>query len=121
VCRAVCLWWPIVSWQEGFFCAGFQRNPISSGGLIEPFSGLVVLVVQRPVLRRAYKGGISSGRLETFTNESLRTTIKDHEKPASMVLDQEEWVAAVVKRLKERGLVSPYLRSFVVARVNPLR
>ena len=27
----------------------------------------------------------------------------------------------VVKNLKERGLVSPYLRSFVVARINPLR
>jgi ParB family transcriptional regulator, chromosome partitioning protein len=39
-----------------------------------------------------------------------------------MVLDLEEKVAAaVVKKLKERGLVSPYLRSFVVARINPLR
>jgi ParB family chromosome partitioning protein len=27
----------------------------------------------------------------------------------------------VVKKLKERGLVSPYLRSFVIARINPLR
>jgi ParB family transcriptional regulator, chromosome partitioning protein len=38
-----------------------------------------------------------------------------------MVLDLEEKVAATVKKLKERGLVSPYLRSFVVARINPLR
>jgi len=38
-----------------------------------------------------------------------------------MVLELEEKVAAVVKKLKERGLVSPYLRSFVVARINPLR
>ena len=27
----------------------------------------------------------------------------------------------VVAKLKDRGLVSPYLRTFVVARVNPLR
>jgi ParB family chromosome partitioning protein len=27
----------------------------------------------------------------------------------------------VVKKLKDRGMVSPYLRSFVVARINPLR
>jgi ParB family chromosome partitioning protein len=60
-------------------------------------------------------------RLESFTDEPLRTAIKDHEKRASIVLDLEEKVAAVVKRLKERGLVSPYLRSFVVARINPLR
>jgi ParB family chromosome partitioning protein len=60
-------------------------------------------------------------RLESFTDEPLRTAIKDHEKRATMVLDLEEKVAAAVKKLKERGLVSPYLRSFVVARINPLR
>jgi ParB family chromosome partitioning protein len=38
-----------------------------------------------------------------------------------MVLGLEEKVAGAVKKLKERGLVSPYLRSFVVARINPLR
>jgi ParB family transcriptional regulator, chromosome partitioning protein len=38
-----------------------------------------------------------------------------------MTLDLEEKVATAVKKLKERGLVSPYQRSFVVARINPLR
>ncbi|HEY8038414.1 MAG TPA: chromosome partitioning protein ParB, partial [Polyangiaceae bacterium] len=33
----------------------------------------------------------------------------------------EEKVAAAIARLKERGLTSPYLRSFVVSRINPLR
>jgi len=60
-------------------------------------------------------------RLEIFSDEPLRVAIKEHEKHAGLVLDLEEKVAAVVKKLKERGLVSPYLRSFVVARVNPLR
>jgi len=60
-------------------------------------------------------------RLEAFSDDPLRTAIKEHERRAAMVLDLEEKVAAVVKKLKERGLVSPYLRSFVVARINPLR
>ena len=60
-------------------------------------------------------------RLETFTEDPLRQAIKEHEKHATMVLDLEEKVAAAVKKLKERGLASPYLRSFVVARINPLR
>ena len=60
-------------------------------------------------------------RLEAFTEEPLRAAVKDHEKRAAMVLDLEEKVAAAVKKLKERGLASPYLRSFVVARINPLR
>ena len=60
-------------------------------------------------------------RLEVFSADPLRAAIKDHEKRASVVLELEERVAAVVRKLKERGLVSPYLRSFVVARINPLR
>jgi ParB family chromosome partitioning protein len=67
--------------------------------------------VYHPILRR----------LEEFTEEPLRVAIKDHEKRAGMVLDLDEKVAATVKKLKERGLVSPYLRAFVVARINPLR
>ena len=77
----------------------YERVPRFGGG------------VYHPILRR----------LETFTDEPLRTAIKDHLKRAVLVLDLEEKVAAVVKKLKERGLASPYLRSFVVARVNPLR
>ena len=60
-------------------------------------------------------------RVEEFSAEPLRSALKHHEKRASIVLDLEEKVAAIVKKLKERGLVSPYLRSFVVARISPLR
>ncbi|HKU28558.1 MAG TPA: ParB N-terminal domain-containing protein, partial [Candidatus Sulfotelmatobacter sp.] len=67
--------------------------------------------VYHPILRR----------LESFTDDPLRSAIREHEKRATLVLDLEDKVAAAVKKLKERGLVSPYLRSFVVARVNPLR
>jgi ParB family chromosome partitioning protein len=77
----------------------YERVPRFGGG------------VYHPVLRR----------LEAFTDEPLRSALKDHEKNASQVLDLEEKVAAAVKKLKERGLVSPYLRAFVVARINPLR
>ncbi len=77
----------------------YERAPRFGGG------------VYHPILRR----------LETFTDESLRASLRDHEKRATLVLDLEERVAAAVKKLKERGLVSPYLRAFVVARINPLR
>jgi ParB family chromosome partitioning protein len=77
----------------------YERVPRFGGG------------VYHPILRR----------LETFTGEPIRSSINDHEKRAGMVLDLEEKVSSVVKKLKERGLVSPYLRSFVIARINPLR
>ena len=38
-----------------------------------------------------------------------------------MVFELDEHVTAAIAKLKEKGLVSPYLRAFVVARINPLR
>ena len=60
-------------------------------------------------------------RVETFSDEPVRAAMKAHERRAALLLELEEQVVAVVAKLKERGLQSPYLRSFVVARVNPLR
>jgi ParB family chromosome partitioning protein len=60
-------------------------------------------------------------RLEDFSGESLAKAIKVHEKHANLLMDLDEKVAEVVAKLKSRGFVSPYLRSFVVARINPLR
>ena len=85
--------------------------------------GLVTLGVCYEKMPR-FGGGVYHSilrRLEAFTDEALRGAVKDHEKRATMVLDLEEKVAAAVKKLKERGLASPYLRSLVVARINPLR
>jgi ParB family chromosome partitioning protein len=60
-------------------------------------------------------------RVETFSGEPIRAAMKVHERRAALLLKLEEQVAEVVAKLKERGLLSPYLRSFVVARINPLR
>jgi ParB family chromosome partitioning protein len=60
-------------------------------------------------------------RLTKFSDEPLSKAIRDHEKHAGMLMDLDERVAAVVAKLKERGFVSPYLRAFVVGRINPLR
>ncbi len=40
---------------------------------------------------------------------------------AKLLLDFDDAVQSVVDGLKARGMTSPYLRNFVVARVNPLR
>ena len=60
-------------------------------------------------------------RLSSFSKDSLSKTMKVHEKHADLLMDLEEKVAAVVAKLKAKGFVSPYLRAFVVARINPLR
>jgi ParB family chromosome partitioning protein len=60
-------------------------------------------------------------RLEKFSDESLTAAIKVHERHAAMLMELDERVTEVVGKLKARGFVSPYLRAFVVARINPLR
>jgi ParB family chromosome partitioning protein len=60
-------------------------------------------------------------RLESFSEEPISKAIKAHEKRAEMVMELDQRVTEVVKKLKDKGFVSPYLRTFVVARINPLR
>jgi ParB family chromosome partitioning protein len=60
-------------------------------------------------------------RLEKFSEEPLSKAIKLHERHAEMLMDLDARVAEVIAKLKARGFVSPYLRAFVVARINPLR
>jgi ParB family chromosome partitioning protein len=60
-------------------------------------------------------------RVESFSDEPIRSAQKVHERRAELVLELEDKVGKVVGKLKERGLQSPYLRTFVVARINPLR
>src|SRR5882762_3327141 len=60
-------------------------------------------------------------RLEKFSEEPLSKAIKSHERHAEMLMDLDARVAEVIAKLKARGFVSPYLRAFVVARINPLR
>jgi len=60
-------------------------------------------------------------RLETFSEDPISKAIKRHEKTAELLMDLDARVSEAVKKLKEKGFVSPYLRTFVVARINPLR
>lgn len=48
-------------------------------------------------------------------------SIPERERRAERLLALDDAVGDAVARLKEAGLTSPYLKSFVVARINPLR
>jgi ParB family chromosome partitioning protein len=60
-------------------------------------------------------------KVDGWIGKGLRSATPERERRAALVLELDDAVTDVVKRLKERGLTSPYLRSFVVARINPLR
>jgi ParB family chromosome partitioning protein len=60
-------------------------------------------------------------RVDQFLPEALPRALAVREARAVRVMELEEAVGAAMQALKERGFESPYLRAFVVARINPLR
>jgi ParB family chromosome partitioning protein len=60
-------------------------------------------------------------RLSSFFDESLTKSVKAREKHSELLLDLDARVAEAVAKLKAKGFVSPYLKAFVVGRINPLR
>jgi ParB family chromosome partitioning protein len=60
-------------------------------------------------------------RIDDFLDEKLPRAAKERARRARMILEIDDQVTAIVDKLKKRGFTSPYLRPFVVARVNPIR
>jgi ParB family chromosome partitioning protein len=60
-------------------------------------------------------------KVDGFLEEKLSKALPERERRARVVLDLDDAVSEAVARLKEKGFDSPYLKAFVVARVNPLR
>jgi len=67
--------------------------------------------VYAPILRKA----------DGWLDGTLSANVEERQRRARVVLAFDDAVAAAVARLKEKGFDSPYLKNFVVARVNPLR
>src|SRR5882672_11529238 len=72
----------------------YEKNARFSGGLYHPFVR----------------------RLTEFSEDSLTKTLKVHERHAEMLLELDVKIAEVVAKLKAKGFVSPYLKTFVMAR-----
>jgi ParB family chromosome partitioning protein len=77
----------------------YQQNGRFSGG------------VYHPVLKR----------IDGFLSVTLSQALAVRRARAARVLALDEAVTAAVAQLKARGFQSPYLKTFVVARINPLR
>ena len=60
-------------------------------------------------------------RIDDFLREPLPRALKERTRRASLILEIDDAVGTIVEKLKKRGFTSPYLRPFVVARINPIR
>ena len=64
-----------------------------------------------PILRRS----------DEFLKKPLREALEIRQARAKTSMELDDLVVEKVEALKARGLTSPYLKSFVVARINPVR
>lgn len=60
-------------------------------------------------------------RIDDFLDESMAKALRERERRGQKVIALDDVVERVVTKLKDRGLTSPYLKPFVVARINPIR
>jgi ParB family chromosome partitioning protein len=71
-----------------------------------------------------FAGGAYSSflkKVDRFTDRSLPVSLREREGYASRLREIDTQVRKVVKALEAKGFKSPYLRAFVVARINPVR
>jgi ParB family transcriptional regulator, chromosome partitioning protein len=74
--------------------------------------------------RRSLSGGAYHPvlrRIDDFLGEPMPKALKERERRGARVLKLDDAVGKIVTALKAKGLTSPYLKPFVVARINPIR
>ena len=60
-------------------------------------------------------------RIDEFLDEPMSDAMKERQRRGRKILKLDDAVSAAVEKLKAKGLTSPYLKPFVVARVNYTR
>jgi ParB family chromosome partitioning protein len=77
----------------------YERNPRFAGGAYSPFLK----------------------KLDRFADRPLAATLRDREASAARLVEIDARVKRIIAKLQAQGLRSPYLRNYVVARINPVR
>ena len=96
---------------EKEFESEFEEPSLLTLGLCYQENGRFAGGAYHPVLKR----------IEKFLSAPLPRALETRRERAARVLELDEAVTAAVSELKSKGFESPYLRAFVVARINPLR
>ena len=96
---------------EKEFAIEFEEAAFVTLGLCYQQNGRFSGGAYHPVLKRC----------DRFLATKLPKALETRRERADKLLQLNEAVNDAVKQLKERGMESPYLKAFVVARVNPLR
>lgn len=96
---------------EREFEAEFEEPALVTLGLCYMENGRFAGGAYHPVLKR----------IDRFLGSALPKALEIRRERAARVLELDGAVTDAVTALKARGFESPYLRAFVVARINPIR
>jgi ParB family chromosome partitioning protein len=96
---------------EREFEVEFEEAALVTLGLCYQVNGRFSGGAYHPILKRCDK----------FLASKLPNALATRRERAEQLLELNELVNEAVKAMKGRGLESPYLKAFVVARLNPLR
>jgi ParB family chromosome partitioning protein len=96
---------------EEDYATEFEEPSLLTLGLCYLENGRFSGGAYQPVLKRT----------ESWSSAKLSKALETRRDRATRLLELDAAVAEAVRGLKERGLESPYLKAFVIARINPLR
>ncbi len=96
---------------EREYATEFEEPALLTLGLCYQQNGRFSGGAYHPVLKRT----------EKFSAAKLSNALTARRARAARLMELDGVVVEAVKKLRERGLESPYLKAFVLARINPLR
>ena len=97
--------------SEESYALEFEEAALITLGLCYLENGRFSGGAYHPILRRS----------DQFLKKSLVSAMEIRRARAKALMDLDKTVIEKVEALKAKGLTSPYLKSFVVARINPIR
>ncbi len=97
--------------KESRYAAEFEAAEFLTLGLVYESNARFAGGAYRPFLRK----------VDRFADLALATSLRKRGDYAARLLDIDAEVKRIVVALQARGFRSPYLRTFVVARINPVR
>lgn len=97
--------------NEETYALEFEEAALITLGLCYLDNGRFSGGAYHPILRRS----------DQFIKKSLSSALTIRRERARALMDLDKAVVEKVDALKAKGLTSPYLKSFVVARINPIR
>ena len=74
--------------------------------------------------RKGFAGGAYTSflkKVDRFSDRTLPVSLREREGYAARLLEIDAQVKKIIDALQKKGFKSPYLRTYVVARINPVR